>query len=235
MYKRGRGRGRGGVSRSRPIHKEPECLTISSDEEEEGKIKRPDGSSNNIFSNDATNSFSEEMETILEKEPVITNNSTSSMSSDYAMESEDIKDNSLQSPHTSLLCRTVRIGSYKYVPRERVIISQTGVRFGVPLLEDDKTFVALEVKIQDIVKVLIHFGKAMPVLFFYTSTNTGAMIRELLGMQDPKGPYYDPAGKDHTHKRITLLPEKLSEESKVVLKSLFSRILKYFQLLETFI
>lgn len=35
----------------------------------------------------------------------------------------------------------------------------------------------------------------MPVLFFYTSTGTGAMIRELLGMQDPKGPYYDPAGK----------------------------------------
>ncbi|XP_043605079.1 sentrin-specific protease 7-like isoform X2 [Bombus pyrosoma] len=223
VYKRGRGRGRGGVSRPRPIHKEPECLTISSDEEEEGKIKRPDGSTNNIFSNDASNNFSEEMETILEKEPVITNNSISSISSDYAMESEDIKDNSLQSPHTSLLCRTVRIGSYKYVPRERVIISQTGVRFGVPLLEDDKTFVALEVKIQDIVKVLIHFGKAMPVLFFYTSTNTGAMIRELLGMQDPKGPYYDPAGKDHTHKRITLLPEKLSEESKVVLKSLFSR------------
>lgn len=68
-----------------------ECLTISSDEEEEGKIKRSDGSSNNIFSNDASNNFSEEMETILEKEPVITNNSISSMSSDYAMESEDIK------------------------------------------------------------------------------------------------------------------------------------------------
>lgn len=31
------------------------------------------------------------METILEKEPVITNNSISSMSSDYAMDSEDIK------------------------------------------------------------------------------------------------------------------------------------------------
>lgn len=68
-----------------------ECLTISSDEEEESKIKRSDGSSNNIFSNDASNNFSEEMETILEKEPVITNNSISSVSSDYAMESEDIK------------------------------------------------------------------------------------------------------------------------------------------------
>lgn len=86
----------------------------------------------------------------------------------------------------------------------------------------DQSFVTLEIKLQDIVKVLIHFGKSMPVLFFYTSINTGAMIRELLGMQDPKGPYYDPAGKDHTHKRITLLPEKLSEESKAALKNLFS-------------
>lgn len=50
-------------------------------------------------------------------------------------------------------------------------------------------------KSKDIVKLLIHFGKTMPVLFFYTSTSAAAMIRELLGMQDPKGPYYDPAGK----------------------------------------
>nr|XP_033339479.1 sentrin-specific protease 7-like [Megalopta genalis] len=223
VYKRGRGRGRGG-SRPRPMHKEPECLTISSDEEEEGKNKSSEGSNNSTFSHITSNSFTEEMDTILEKEPVITNNSISSTSADYAMDSEDVtKDNSVSSPHTSVLCRTVRIGSYKYVPRERVLISQSGVRFGIPLLEDDTTFVTLEVKLQDLVKVLIHFGKSMPVLFFYTSTNTGAMIRELLGMQDPKGPYYDPAGKDHTHKRITLLPEKLSEESKVVLKNLFSR------------
>ncbi|XP_076235982.1 uncharacterized protein LOC143180264 isoform X3 [Calliopsis andreniformis] len=222
VYKRGRGRGRG-ISRARPVHKEPECLTISSDEEEEGKSKKLDGSNNSSFSHDTSNAFSEEMDTILEKEPIITNNSISSPCSDYNIENEDIKDNSVGSPHTALLCRTVRIGSYKYIPPERVIVSQSGVRFGVPLLEDDKNFVSLEVKIQDIVKVLIHFGKSMPVLFFYTSTSTGAMIRELLGMQDPKGPYYDPAGKDHTHKRITLLPEKLSEESKVVLKTVFSR------------
>ncbi|XP_076676841.1 uncharacterized protein LOC143373447 isoform X2 [Andrena cerasifolii] len=222
VYKRGRGKGRG-VSRSRPIHKEPECLTISSDEEEEGKIRKPEGANNSSFLHDANTTFTEEMETILEKEPVITNNSVPSPRSDYAMESEDMKDNSIQSPHTSVLCRTVRIGSYKYFPRERVVISQTGVRLSVPLLEDDNSFVSLEIKFQDIVKVLIHFGKAMPVLFFYTSTGTGAMIRELLGMQDPKGPYYDPAGKDHTHKRITLLPDKLTEESKVVLKNLFSR------------
>lgn len=59
----------------------------------------------------------------------------------------------------------------------------------------DKSFVTLDVKVQDLVKVLVHFGKSMPVIFFYTTTSAGAMIRELLGMQDPKGPYYDPAGK----------------------------------------
>lgn len=103
------------------------------------------------------------------------------------------------------------------------MISHSGVRFSVPLLEDGRlilpimkmsmgrkthikllemfqyftetSFVTLDVKYRDIIKLLIHFGKTMPVLFFYTSINTGAMIRELLGMQDPKGPYYDPAGK----------------------------------------
>lgn len=233
-YKRGRGRGRGFTSRTKLVNKEPECLTISSDEDEEGKARKVDGVNSNAVSSNASNNFSEEMETILEKEPVITNNSISSTNIDYSPGSEEgteggstksedqnFTDSSTQNVHTALLCRTVRIGSYKYVPREKVIVSQNGVRFGVPLLEDDKSFVTLDVKIQDIVKVLIHFGKCMPVLFFYTSPSTGAMIRELLGMQDPKGPYYDPAGKDHTHRRITLLPEKLTDESKAVLKNVF--------------
>ena len=58
-----------------------------------------------------------------------------------------------------------------------------------------KKLVTVDIKFVDIIRVLIHFGRAMPVLFFYTSTNTGAMIREVLGMQDPKGPYYDPASR----------------------------------------
>lgn len=53
----------------------------------------------------------------------------------------------------------------------------------------------VDVKFKHIVRLLIHFGKAMPVLFFYTTTATGVMIRDVLGMQDPKGPYFDPASK----------------------------------------
>ncbi|XP_018399341.1 PREDICTED: sentrin-specific protease 7-like [Cyphomyrmex costatus] len=71
--------------------------------------------------------------------------------------------------------------------------------------------------------VLVHFGKKMPAMFFYMSKKTGTMIRESLGMQDLKGPYYDPIGKNIMHRRITLLPNKFPEHSKAILISLFSR------------
>ncbi|XP_011707812.1 PREDICTED: uncharacterized protein LOC105462704 isoform X2 [Wasmannia auropunctata] len=225
--KRPRGKGKGAASKPKPIHKEPECLTISSDEEEErGRTKKTGSVNTNAVVGNASNIFDEEMDTILDKEPIITN--TSTLYDDFPMDNEEngICENFLdidQLPQTALECRTVRIGSYKYIPREKVVISHSGVRFSVPLLEDGSSFVTLDVKYRDIIKLLIHFGKTMPVLFFYTSINNGAMIRELLGMQDPKGPYYDPAGKDHTHKRITLLPDRLPEDSKAILTSLFSR------------
>lgn len=62
-------------------------------------------------------------------------------------------------------------------------------------LFSDKNFITLDIKMENLVKVLIHFAKSMPVLFFYTNVSTGLRIRDLLGMQDPKGPYFDPAGK----------------------------------------
>ncbi|KAG5307231.1 SENP7 protease, partial [Acromyrmex insinuator] len=228
--KRSKGKAKGTASKPKPIHKEPECLTISSDEEEEGRPKKTGSINNNAVVGNASNTFNEE-DTIVDKEPIITNTSAFNLYDDVMDNEENSKEiyenqNFLdvgQLPQTALECRTVRIGSYKYIPREKVVISHSGVRFSVPLLEDDASFVTFDVKYKDIVKLLIHFGKTMPVLFFYTSVNTGAMIRELLGMQDPKGPYYDPAGKDHTHKRITLLPDKLPDDSKVILTSLFSR------------
>ncbi|XP_011878118.1 PREDICTED: uncharacterized protein LOC105567668, partial [Vollenhovia emeryi] len=227
--KRPRAKGKGTASKPKPIHKEPECLTISSDEEEEGRTKKVGSVTSNAVVGNATNAFNEEVDTILDKEPIITNSSACDMfGMDNEENSKEIYENQNfldigQQPQTALECRTVRIGSYKYIPRDKVVISHTGVRFSVPLLEDNNSFVILDVKYRDIIKLLIHFGKTMPVLFFYTSTSTGAMIRELLGMQDPKGPYYDPAGKDHTHKRITLLPDRLPDDSKAILTSLFSR------------
>lgn len=62
-------------------------------------------------------------------------------------------------------------------------------------LVSENTCVPLEIPMNEVVKVLIHFGKNMPVLFYYTTPQSGAKIREILGMQDPKSFYYDPAGK----------------------------------------
>lgn len=53
-------------------------------------------------------------------------------------EDQNFTDNSTQNIHTTILCRTVRIGSYKYVPPEKILISPSGIRFGIPLLEDGK-------------------------------------------------------------------------------------------------
>ncbi|XP_025270325.1 uncharacterized protein LOC105249552 isoform X2 [Camponotus floridanus] len=229
ISKRLKGKGR---AKPKPIHKEPECLTISSDEEEESRSKKIESINNNPPLSNTSNAFNEDMDTILEKEPVITNNSIFNSYNDYMVHKEisskgicdnqSFSDNE-QLPQVAIECRTVRIGSYKYIPRENVVISHSGVRFSVPLLEDATSFVTLDVKYKDIVKLLIHSGKTMPVLFFYTSPSAAARIRELLGMQDPKGPYYDPAGKNHTHRRITLLSDKLPDDSKSKLTTLFSR------------
>ncbi|KYN15110.1 Sentrin-specific protease 7 [Trachymyrmex cornetzi] len=76
-------------------------------------------------------------------------------------------------------------------------------------------------KYRHVIKLLINFERTVPVLFLYMSPNTGTKVRELLGMQDPKGPYYDPVGQAEMHRRITLLLDKLPKDSKAIVTSLF--------------
>ncbi|XP_012059449.1 PREDICTED: sentrin-specific protease 6-like [Atta cephalotes] len=136
--------------------------------------------------------------------------------------SSDIAEQYLNLPRTALTleCQMIIIGSYKCIP-QKVMISYSGVRFDVPLVEDDTSFVTLDVKYRHVIKLLINFEQTMPVLFLYMSPSTGTKIRELLGMQDPKGPYYDPIGKVEMHRHITLLLDKLPKDSKAILTSLF--------------
>lgn len=52
--------------------------------------------------------------------------------------------------------------------------------------------VTLSLYIGEIVKVLIHFGRGMPVLFLYTVPTAAARVRAALSMESKQGPYYDP-------------------------------------------
>lgn len=63
-------------------------MTISSDEEEEGKSKKTGTNSNTVLGN-VCNSFDENIDTILEKEPIITNTSVFNSSCDDDMNSEE--------------------------------------------------------------------------------------------------------------------------------------------------
>ncbi|KAF7988792.1 hypothetical protein HCN44_007102 [Aphidius gifuensis] len=121
---------------------------------------------------------------------------------------------------SALLCQMVIIGSYRYIPKGHIIINTTGLTLSVPLL-GDKTetkvhVLKVHVEYQDIVKVSIHSGRPVPVLFFYTISSS--KIRNLLGMNNPN---YDSAGKDQTYQRIVLFPKLLSSSSIMVLKKLF--------------
>ena len=145
-----------------------------------------------------------------------------------AESNDELLDGFEESLHIKLTCRTVRIGSYKYIPPEDVMISQDGIRLIIPRIENRKfyknllfaklkaikrelflkhqitnkfffiiakKFVKMDIKFDDIVRVLIHFGRHLPVLFFFTSTGCGQRIRKLLGMENPNGLYYDPASQ----------------------------------------
>lgn len=107
------------------------------------------------------------------------------------------------------------------------------------------SFVSIDLKLEHALKVLINFEKKLPALFIWASSSAAQMIREKLGMHDEAGLYYNPVGRgenekywqivalifckklfisilsDEKHRRITLLPEIISEESKLVLKTLF--------------
>lgn len=52
--------------------------------------------------------------------------------------------------------------------------------------------IELKIPIHEIIKVLIHFGRALPVIFYYVSTQTGAKVRDALNMVDNGEFYFDP-------------------------------------------
>lgn len=86
--------------------------------------------------------------------------------------------------------------------------------------EDVKTIVLNR---ENIVKVLVNFQKALPVIFYYTSQVVGKKVRDMLGMSAGDENYFDPISKEEAYKRITILPEDISDEAKMYLKQLYGK------------
>ncbi|KOB73014.1 Sentrin/sumo-specific protease senp7 [Operophtera brumata] len=138
---------------------------------------------------------------------------------------EEVNPTNMQGFATSFNCRTIRIGSYRYTPKEKVFISARGIKIVAPSLKNESRDMALQISLKEVVRILVHFGKGLPVIFLYTMIRTGQYIRNSLDMVEDSGPYYDPMSKVDPFKRITLLPETITEDCKVALKALFGKVM----------
>ncbi|KAL4706533.1 hypothetical protein ACJJTC_015731 [Scirpophaga incertulas] len=192
---------------------EPVILTLSSDEED---------SNSSMLSN-------QHEYTLSMKEPSLSEIEGGTPDSGIGMDDDGSRDEMMlpfQGVVTALNCRTIRIGSYRYSPKEKVIISNKGIKIVAPSLKNDTKDVALQIQLKEVVRILVHFGKGLPVIFLYTINKCGAYIRKALDMSEhSSGPYYNPMSKIDPYKRITLLPDAISDEAKGALKALFGKLM----------
>lgn len=121
-----------------------------------------------------------------------------------------------------LACRTVRIGTFKFIPREDVIITSIGVKILAPLVNDASKTFPIFIPSKQILKVLANFQKSLPVLFFYLLPSAANYIRDKLSMQEGSDIYFDPLSKEDPFKRITLLPDVIPEETRSTILEIYS-------------
>lgn len=69
----------------------------------------------------------------------------------------------------------------------QVFISSNGIKIVAPSLKDDNRDVALKIHKKEVVRLLVHFGKGLPVIFLYTMSKCGAYIRKALDMVEDSG------------------------------------------------
>ncbi|XP_066937467.1 sentrin-specific protease 6-like isoform X5 [Macrobrachium rosenbergii] len=227
---KGRCRGRG------KIYEEPEIVSLSSDEDEDKKPSSSAGAHGVGVADGRTYSRLPNRgppEPISHKEPIITEdmeNFEDAVEQDVGgpvtggglPDIQSITDGTLKGPYTSIHCRSIRIGSYKVMPRDRMLIMPQGIKIKVPSILDNSSIVTFDIPIKSIVKVLAHFGKSLPVFFLYLKPSLAESIRRTLKMTDKNGLYFDPCSYDEAHKRITILPDRMTDETKMMIKDILT-------------
>lgn len=194
------------VSKSKPV--ENESVVISSDEEDDEKKAVKSVSEQLLKNLGASISISP-----ITKEPSLT----------------EIKKHVRKQPADSteyikigLTCRTVRIGSYRFVPASDVFIDTKCVLIKAPMTDNKQEIKTIRIDKADIVKVLVCFNKSLPVIFYYLNVGVAPSIRELLNMRRETGAYYDPIDeKEDSYRKITLLPEDFGEDHKILFNQLY--------------
>jgi len=120
-----------------------------------------------------------------------------------------------------LSCRSIRIGNYKVLPKEKITITAKGVQIKVPPIINRNDVMTVNIPMSDVLKVLAHIGKSMPLLFLHISPAACNRVRKTLRMTNSQSFFLDVQSNDETQTRITIIPERLTEGNKAVLKANF--------------
>ncbi|XP_037905145.1 protein split ends isoform X3 [Hermetia illucens] len=211
-----RGRGRG-IPRVKPPEAEPVILTLSSDEEGD------EDKSNKSAKTQLAAPSPPVLKPPLACEPVILEN----MPAPANMEREDVGNitNSTDQLYTLINCKIIRFGTYRYDPKEKVLLSSKGIKIIAPSCKNPVDAVVLNIQMREIVKIIAHFSKSLNILFIYTLPTCGIYIRENLEMKSKSSdtPYYNPTDRAEPYKRIVLQMDVISEEAKTVIRSIFAK------------
>lgn len=104
----------------------------------------------------------------------------------------------------------------------QVFIETTKVVMHVPHPSKEKGIKKITIERADIVKVLASFNSSLPVVFYYLDSGLAKKVREELDMLSDSDFYFDPLSlEDEAQRRITLLPDDITEENKNMIQLIY--------------
>ncbi|KAK9679974.1 Ulp1 protease family, C-terminal catalytic domain, partial [Popillia japonica] len=198
-------------AKPKAMEQEPIILTLSSDEEEESN--RPQNVTLKIMES--------QLLPEIKKEPSITD--IQKCDKESTCDKNFLKEDKLQALTIAINCRTIRIGSYRFVPSEDIVVNSSEVAIKVPLPNDPKDIRTITIEKTKIVKVLANFQKMLPVIFYYVTSSCSNQIREQLNMTPGSEYYFDPLSEEEAFRRITILPEHVGDDTKVLFKQIYGK------------
>lgn len=124
------------------------------------------------------------------------------------------------------------------------MITSKGIRIVAPSLNNPKELIALNIQNSEIIKVVTHFTKQLHIIFLYTKPSCARYVAHQLQMTQENdkcekkhrkfailsltlpifpAPFFSPLSRHEPHKKIVFLADAVSDETKSVIKSLYSR------------
>ncbi len=121
------------------------------------------------------------------------------------------------------------MGSYKFAPFGRVLLSSKGLILEAPVFDSHEQLSSIwidtAIPFQEFSKVEVCFDHHVPVIFIYVTQKISRTVSMQLGLS--RSPYcWDSLSHQQKEKRLTLLPYSLNNSAKTAIKEAFNSILQ---------